>query len=172
MYMYSEPLKFISAFTSVRERRGDKITYAIQKWAYSKVHVVIFKTLSRNWVSCKSKYVIVRFGRFITYPRFLAAPGAISMLNMTKIRATERTKRRATVLAFSALPASESFCCSLISVIKRVSNIWKNNETINKQAKKYTHLQWSINSSSSLAKTNHRSRQKGFDSMCHTLQIK
>lgn len=60
---------------------------------------------------------------YYTYPFFLAAPGAISTLNITNILATDRTKRRATSRARSARPGIVSFCCSRTKVCSSVSNI-------------------------------------------------
>lgn len=45
------------------------------------------------------------------------------MLNMTKIRVTERTNRLATMVASSVRPAVLVSCISRISVVNKVSNI-------------------------------------------------
>lgn len=68
------------------------------------------------------------------YPLRLPVCGVI-ILNMTKIRVTERTNRLATTVASSARPGVVVSCISRIRVVSNVSNICAENGRLIKMRK-------------------------------------
>lgn len=62
-------------------------------------------------------------GKSTTYSRFLPLCGVISAFRMTKMRATERTKRAATRRASERRPSIVLLCISRINVVSRQSSI-------------------------------------------------
>ena len=84
------------------------------------------------WLSAWLQYLILAeitwWCSKATHLFFFPLCGCISMLSTTKIRATERMKRRATALASALRPSTDSFNISRMRVVSRVSSIWRRGE--------------------------------------------